>query len=77
MRMRGSISIDTEAARKAPGVFAVWTAADVAEVPPIDFRLTRIEGLEPYRQPILAKEARALCRSFKERVINFSIYIFL
>ena len=50
------ISIDTEAARKAPGVFAVWTAADVAEVPPIDFRLTRIEGLEPYRQPILAKE---------------------
>ena len=50
------ISIDTEAARKAPGVFAVWTAADVAEVPPIDFRLTRIEGLEPYRQPILAKD---------------------
>jgi CO/xanthine dehydrogenase Mo-binding subunit len=49
-------SIDTEAARKAPGVFAVWTAADVAEVPPIDFRLTRIEGLEPYRQPILARD---------------------
>jgi carbon-monoxide dehydrogenase large subunit/6-hydroxypseudooxynicotine dehydrogenase subunit gamma len=49
-------SIDTAAARKAPGVFAVWTAADIAEVPPIDFRLTRIEGLEPYRQPILAKE---------------------
>ena len=37
-------------------MFAVWTAADVADIPPIDFRLTRIEGLEPYRQPILATE---------------------
>jgi CO/xanthine dehydrogenase Mo-binding subunit len=49
-------SIDPDAALKAPGVFAVWTAAEVADVPPIDFRLTRIEGLEPYRQPILARE---------------------
>ena len=48
------VSIDTGAAGKAPGVVAVWTAADVAGIPPIDFRLTRIEGLEPYRQPILA-----------------------
>jgi aerobic carbon-monoxide dehydrogenase large subunit len=48
------VSVDTSAARTAPGVVAVWTAADVAEVPPIDFRLTRIEGLDPYRQPILA-----------------------
>ena len=47
-------SIDTGAARAAAGVRAVWTAADVADIPPIDFRLTRIEGLEPYRQPILA-----------------------
>jgi aerobic carbon-monoxide dehydrogenase large subunit len=47
-------AIDAAAARAAPGVVAVWTAADVAEIPPIDFRLTRIEGLEPYRQPILA-----------------------
>ena len=37
-------------------------SADVADIPPIDFRLTRIEGLEPYRQPILAQRARALCR---------------
>jgi CO/xanthine dehydrogenase Mo-binding subunit len=34
----------------------VWTSVDVAEIPPIDFRLTRIEGLAPYRQPILARE---------------------
>ena len=47
-------NIDTAAARKAAGVVAVWTAADVADIPPIDFRLTRIEGLDPYRQPILA-----------------------
>jgi carbon-monoxide dehydrogenase large subunit len=50
------VSIDTQAARAAAGVVAVWTAADVAAIPPIDFRLTRIEGLEPYRQPILAKD---------------------
>ena len=49
------IAIDTAAARAAPGVVAVWTADDIAGVPPIDFRLTRIEGLEPYRQPVLAK----------------------
>src|SRR5216684_474656 len=49
-------SIDGAAARAVPGVAAVWTAADVADVPPIDFRLTRIEGLAPYRQPILARE---------------------
>jgi aerobic carbon-monoxide dehydrogenase large subunit len=48
------VSVDTAAARAAPGVVAIWTAADVAGIPPIDFRLTRIEGLDPYRQPILA-----------------------
>src|SRR5579863_4873933 len=50
------VSIDTNAARAAPGVIATWTSADVAEIPPIDFRLTRIEGLDPYRQPILATD---------------------
>src|SRR5580658_1064009 len=50
------VAIDTAAARAAPGVAAVWTAADVAAIPPIDFRLTRIEGLDPYRQPILATD---------------------
>ena len=49
------VSIDTNAAKAAPGVVAVWTAADVADIPPIGFRLTRIEGLDPYRQPILAR----------------------
>src|SRR5262249_14191955 len=48
------VSIDTAAARAAPGVVAVWTFADVADSPPIDFRLTRIEGLAAYRQTILA-----------------------
>jgi aerobic carbon-monoxide dehydrogenase large subunit len=50
------VSIDAEAARTAPGVVAVWTSADVSAVPPIDFRLTKIEGLDPYRQPILATD---------------------
>ncbi|MGB6537973.1 MAG: xanthine dehydrogenase family protein molybdopterin-binding subunit [Xanthobacteraceae bacterium] len=50
------VAIDTAAARAAPGIVAVWTSADVAAVPPIDFRLTRVEGLDPYRQPILARE---------------------
>src|SRR5262245_1348990 len=50
------VSIDASAALALPGVTAVWTSADVAEVPPIDFRLTRVEGLAPYRQPILARE---------------------
>ena len=49
-------SIDTAAARQATGVAAVWTSTDVADIPPIDFRLTRIEGLDPYRQPILATD---------------------
>src|SRR5947207_3316882 len=50
------VSIEANAALALPGVAAVWTFADVADIPPIDFRLTRIEGLAPYRQPILAKE---------------------
>jgi len=50
------VAIDIAKARAAPGVIALWTAADVADILPIDFRLTRIEGLEPYRQPILAKD---------------------
>src|SRR6516164_8165450 len=48
------MSIDAGAALKLAGVVAVWTSADVSEIPPIDFRLTRIEGLAPYCQPILA-----------------------
>jgi aerobic carbon-monoxide dehydrogenase large subunit len=48
------VAIDAAAARAVPGVMAVWTAADIADVPPIDFREGRIERLEPYRQPVLA-----------------------
>jgi CO/xanthine dehydrogenase Mo-binding subunit len=50
------LSIDTSAARAMPGVFAVWTSADISDVPPIDFREGRIEKLEPYRQPVLATD---------------------
>jgi carbon-monoxide dehydrogenase large subunit/6-hydroxypseudooxynicotine dehydrogenase subunit gamma len=50
------VAIDIAKACAAPGVVALWTGADVADIPPIDFRLTRIEGLEPYRQPILTKD---------------------
>jgi aerobic carbon-monoxide dehydrogenase large subunit len=52
----GIVAIDTAPARAMSGVVAVWTAADIAEVPPIDFREGRIERLEPYRQPVLATD---------------------
>src|SRR5262249_32081348 len=48
------VAVDTSAARALPGVVAVWTAGDIADVPPIDFREGRIPPLEPYRQPVLA-----------------------
>lgn len=51
-RLRG---IDTRAALALPGVVAVWTGADVADIPPIPFRATTVKGLEPYCQPILAQ----------------------
>jgi carbon-monoxide dehydrogenase large subunit len=47
--------IDTAPALAIRGVVAVWTHADVADIPPIDFRLTKVAGLEPYRQTILTK----------------------
>jgi len=49
-------SIDAEAARARPGVHAVWTHADVADIPHIPFRLTGLKPLEPYQQPVLAKD---------------------
>jgi aerobic carbon-monoxide dehydrogenase large subunit len=49
-------SIDTKAALALPGVHAVWTHADVADIAPIPFRLTGLKALEPYRQPVLAKD---------------------
>jgi len=50
------LSIDSSAARAHPACVAVWTAADVAHIPPIEFRPTKIQGLEPYRQRVLATE---------------------
>jgi aerobic carbon-monoxide dehydrogenase large subunit len=49
-------AVRADAAAQHPGVAAIWTAADVADIPPIDFRLTPVPGLEPYRQPILARD---------------------
>jgi carbon-monoxide dehydrogenase large subunit len=50
------VSIDVEEAMKAPGVIAVWTAADLQDVPSIPFRATKVKGLLRYRQPVLARE---------------------
>jgi CO/xanthine dehydrogenase Mo-binding subunit len=47
--------IDVQEALAASGVAAIWTGADIADIPPISFRMTDIGGLERYRQPILAQ----------------------
>ncbi len=48
------VAIDVADSLAQPGVVAVWTYADVADIPPIPFRATKLRGLEPYCQPILA-----------------------
>jgi aerobic carbon-monoxide dehydrogenase large subunit len=50
------LSIDTSMAARAPGVVAIWTAADVSDVPPVPYREGVVAPLEPYRQPVLAKD---------------------
>src|SRR5262249_39619839 len=56
------VTIHTAAARATPGVVAVWTSADIAGVPPIDFREGRIERLETYHQSVLSTErVRYVC----------------
>ena len=55
------VAVDCADARTAAGVAAIWTAADVADIPPIDFRLTRIEGLEPLSPADSRSRSRALC----------------
>ena len=53
-RIRG---IDVADARAAPGVYAVWTGVDVADVPPIDLRPgSALQDLEKCRQTILAQD---------------------
>jgi CO/xanthine dehydrogenase Mo-binding subunit len=49
-------SVNVGTALAAPGIVAVWTAADIADLPPIDFRDPAAEALLPYRQPLLARE---------------------
>src|SRR3954466_1769542 len=50
------ISVDASAALKLPGVHAVWTNADIAELSPIDFRGDKnATGIREFRQPALAK----------------------
>jgi carbon-monoxide dehydrogenase large subunit/6-hydroxypseudooxynicotine dehydrogenase subunit gamma len=49
-------SVDIAPALAAPGIAAVWTGADIADLPPIDFRDPAAEALRPYRQPFLARE---------------------
>src|SRR5438128_10517076 len=48
--------VDAAAALAAPGVVAVWTAVDIADLLPIDFRDPAAEALRPYRQPLLARQ---------------------
>lgn len=50
------VSVDLGAALAIPGVHAAWAFADVSDIPPIDFRLTKIESLKAYRQTILASD---------------------
>ena len=50
------IGIQLDEARAMPGVAAIWTHADIADLAPIDFRDAAAETLKPYRQPLLAKE---------------------
>ena len=47
--------IDVSAAAAADGVVAVWTPEDVADIPDIEFRATKYTGLDPYKQPVLAR----------------------
>ncbi|HEX3536869.1 MAG TPA: xanthine dehydrogenase family protein molybdopterin-binding subunit [Stellaceae bacterium] len=49
-------AVDISAALAALGVVSVWTAADIADLPPIDFRDPASEALRPYRQPLLARD---------------------
>ena len=49
------VDVDVSAAEGIPGVEAVWTAADIAGVPPIDYRMPMVAGVEAYRQPVLAQ----------------------
>src|SRR3954465_11641709 len=51
------MSVDPAAALALPGVYAVWTNDDIADLSPIDFRADKnAEGIREFRQPALAKK---------------------
>ena len=52
-------SVNVAAALAVPGVVAVWTAADIDDLPPIDIRDPAAEALRPYRQPQSVNRARS------------------
>src|SRR6266567_281698 len=50
------LGIEATEAAALEGVVAIWTTADVAGLPPIDFRQMGLERLAPYRQWVLARD---------------------
>jgi aerobic carbon-monoxide dehydrogenase large subunit len=50
------LAVDAAAALAAPGVEAIWTAADITDLEPIQYREGRSEKLDAYRQPVLARD---------------------
>ncbi len=48
--------VDLSEVREAEGVVAAWSAEEVAQVPPIEFRMTGLDELRPHCQRILAVE---------------------
>ena len=46
--------VDASRAAELPGVEAIWTDANIAGLPAIDFRMPMVEGVEAFRQPLLA-----------------------
>jgi aerobic carbon-monoxide dehydrogenase large subunit len=49
-------AIDASAARALQGVIAVWTHSDIADLPPIALREGPVPELQPYLQPLLARD---------------------
>jgi len=50
------LEIRIKEAEALDGVYAVWTARDISGLGPIDFREGKIEKLDAYRQPVLARD---------------------
>lgn len=50
------VGVDVAEALAMPGVKAIWTHADVADIGKIGFREGPVAELDPYRQPILAED---------------------